>query len=194
MKKIREILRLTEESQLSQRQIGKALNISRPVIAQAIQKIQIAGITYAQIRTMPDSELATAFSDVKRPVSKSAELKKKFPYFTKELKRTGVTLKHLWEEYLEENPQGLMYTQFCYHYQQWRKDEKLSMHIEHKAGDKMFVDYTGESFLKMSKRVFSKLCRFILIPSNIPSQIHWFSLIIILNSKKTGIITAFPII
>jgi len=147
MKKIREIIRLIEESRLSQRQIAKALGISRPVVCQTIKKIQGAGIIYSQIKAISDAELETYFSENKRPTSKYSELKEQFPYITKELKRHGVTLKILWKEYLEHYPKGFMYTQFCYHYQQWREDEKLSMHIEHKAGDKMFVDYTGKKMV-----------------------------------------------
>jgi transposase len=146
MRKIREIVRLSE-SQLSQRQISNAVNVSRPVVAQTIESMRSAGLTYAQITPMSDSELNARISTEKRPSGKSAELKERFPYVAKELKRTGVTLKHLWEEYLKEHPEGLKYTQFCYHYQQWRQDEKLSMHIEHKAGDKLFVDYTGKKMV-----------------------------------------------
>ncbi len=82
-------------------------------------------------------------AEQKKSERKSDALKEKFPEYAKELKRKGVTLNLLWEEYLQKVPDGLKYTQFCWHYQQWRKHEKLSMHIDHKAGDKMFVDYTG---------------------------------------------------
>lgn len=144
MKKIRYIIRLHEEAELSQRQISNALNISRPVVSRTISRVQDSGLTYGKISSMPDSELEACFVEEKQSSTKSAELKEKCPYIAKELKRTGVTLKQLWEEYREKDPEGLKYTQFCYHYQQWRQDEKLSMHIEHKAGDKMFVDYTGK--------------------------------------------------
>ncbi|MBF9016723.1 MULTISPECIES: IS21 family transposase, partial [unclassified Oceanispirochaeta] len=66
------------------------------------------------------------------------------PQFAKELKKTGVTLQLLWEEYRIDNPDGLKYTQFCYHFQQWKADENISMHLEHKAGEKLFVDYAGK--------------------------------------------------
>jgi transposase len=60
-------------------------------------------------------------------------------------KRPGVTRQLLWQEYLGKQPDGLKYTQFCYHFQKWQDDERISMHIDHKAGDKMFVDYTGQT-------------------------------------------------
>ena len=152
MKKLRDIIRLHEQSGLSKRQIAAALNISRPVIAQTIKKIQSADLNYDKIKAMKDSELEACFSEEKRPESKSAALQEKFPFFAKELKRAGVTLRTLWEEYLQENPNSLMYTQFCYHFQQWKKDEKLSMHINHKAGDKIFVDYTGQKMVLTDRK------------------------------------------
>jgi len=147
MKKIREIARLHEITKLSQRQIASALNISRPVVSRTIAAIKQADLTYEIMLKMPDTEVSEFFTEGKEPSSKSQELRRLCPYIAKELKKTGVTLKHLWEEYLEKDPQGLKYTQFCFHFQQWRQDEKLSMHIEHKAGDKMSIDYTGKKMV-----------------------------------------------
>jgi len=75
----------------------------------------------------------------------------KFEFYAKELKRVGVKLQTLWEEYRTEYPTGYSYAQFCYHYQVWRNGSELSMHMEHKAGDKMFVDFTGKK-LKYTNR------------------------------------------
>jgi len=143
MKKIREMIRLFE-SGLSQRQIADALKVSRPVVGKTIEKLGSIELTYQEVATLSDTELTEIFSGKSKPNGKVDRLKEKFPYYAKELKRPGVTLQRLWKEYLDEEPQGLQYSQFCYHYQQWKHDEKLSMHIEHKAGDKMFVDYTGK--------------------------------------------------
>src|SRR5262249_41868583 len=62
----------------------------------------------------------------------------------RELKRPGVTLELLHLEYLAEHPDGLQYTAFCYRYRSWRKRHGLSMRQEHKAGEKMFVDFSGK--------------------------------------------------
>ena len=50
----------------------------------------------------------------------------------------------LWEEYLREHPDGYQNSQFCYHFHRWRKSAEVSMHIDHKAGEKLFVDYAGD--------------------------------------------------
>ena len=62
----------------------------------------------------------------------------------KELRRKGVTLQLLWEEYLREHPDGYQNSQFCYHFHRWRQSAEVGMHIDHKAGEKLFVDYAGD--------------------------------------------------
>ena len=69
-----------------------------------------------------------------------------------ELKKTGVTLMILWNEYQKENPDGYSYSQFCYHFQVWRNASKVTMHIEHKVGDKMFVDYAGDKLAIVDRK------------------------------------------
>ncbi len=145
MEKIREIIRLKETANLSDRAIARALNISRPVIKQYFVQIKNAGLNYDAIKDMDDDTLVALVQD--RNISNSQRYKiisSQFDYLSKELKRTGVTLHRLWQEYLAEYPDGYGYSQFCYHFQQWRNSSELTMHIHHKAGDKMFVDFTGK--------------------------------------------------
>jgi len=144
MKKIRDIIRLKETSDLSERKIAKALNISRPVVSQYISDFRSCGLSYEQAKTIPDSRLLDLFEKRKSKKSvKYENLTERFPGFIQELKKTGVTLMTLWNEYQQEKPEGYSYSQFCYHFQVWRNASKLTMHIDHKAGDKMFVDYAG---------------------------------------------------
>lgn len=49
----------------------------------------------------------------------------------------------LWEEYKEKHPDGIMYTQFCERYRKFKKDNKISLRKEHKAGKEMEVDWAG---------------------------------------------------
>ena len=144
MKKIRGIIRLKETSELSERQIAKALNISRPVVAQYIKDFRSSGLTYEQTKKMPDSQLLSLFEKKRSGNAKYEKLVEKFPGYIQELKKTGVTLMILYTEYQKEHPEGYSYSQFCYHFQVWRNASKLTMHIDHKAGDKMFVDYAGD--------------------------------------------------
>jgi len=145
MKKIREIMRLHEQSKLSQRQISNALGMSRPVVSDYLIKVKSAGLTFIDIEKMSDEVLLNIFQGNKRVENKNYEtLQKKFLHFTQELKRVGVTRQILWEEYILENPGGYSYSQFCYHFQVWQNMSEITMHIEHKAGDKLFVDFAGK--------------------------------------------------
>ncbi|NOY09406.1 MAG: IS21 family transposase [Spirochaetes bacterium] len=145
MKKIREVIRLRSTTEMSNRQIARALNISRPIVMKYWQGFKKSGLSYEKIKEMADSELLRIIE--KPSIGKSRkyqELMEYFPYYVIELKRTGVTLYLLWEEYRKKHPQGYQYSQFCYHFQIWRKSTEVRMHIKHKAGDKTFVDYAGD--------------------------------------------------
>ncbi len=68
------------------------------------------------------------------------------------VKRKWVTLKRLWDEHIADNPDGYSYPRLTWHYRVWRQAEKITMHMEHKAGDKMFVDFAGEKlFMNVEK-------------------------------------------
>lgn len=145
MEKIREIIRLKELGHLSERAISRALKISRPVVKQYLIETEKSGLDYAAIKEMPDSALLEILSgNTPGRSDRYQTLSSQFEYYCKELKRTGVTLQLLWEEYRQQHPDGYQYSQFCYHFQNWRSSDELSMHIEHKAGDKMFADFTGK--------------------------------------------------
>ncbi len=69
----------------------------------------------------------------------------------RELKKTGTTKQSMWEEYYKQQPDGLMSSQFCEHYLRWSKKVNPVMHMNHKAGDKMFIDYAGKTLELVDK-------------------------------------------
>ncbi len=145
MKKIREVIRLKSTTSLSERQIARAVSISRPVVAKYWGGYLQSGLSLEQVAAMPDSRLIKAIEKPSVPTSsRYRELCQYFAYLVVELRRTGVTLQLLWEEYKRKHPEGFQYTQFCYHFQMWRNGSDVRMHINHKAGDHMFVDYAGD--------------------------------------------------
>jgi len=152
MGKMRELLRLHEKCGLSNRQIARALNISRPAVKEYLVNLKLSGITYQSITTMGDDEvMRTLETRKKENCERYRILSEEFTHLVKELKRPGVTLELLWQEYKRKHLQGYSYSQFCYHFQVWRGLSSVSMHLEHKAGEKMFVDYTGKK-LKLYER------------------------------------------
>lgn len=112
MNKIREIIRLNQDSRLSNRQIARALNISRPVVAQYLTDFKATGLKYRDILSLNDEELLKILAKRKKRKSKRYKiLAEKFDYIMKELKKKGVTLELLWREYRQDEPQGYSYTE-----------------------------------------------------------------------------------
>lgn len=143
MKKIREVIKLKVDSKLSNRKISEALKVSRPVVSKIITALVDSKLSVSRINEMSNTELEGIFFTKKDEGSSANKLIRNFPAYAIELKKKGVTLQLLWEEYIEKNPGGLRSSQFNYHFHKWKQDKKLSMHIEHKAGDKMYIDYAG---------------------------------------------------
>jgi len=145
MRKVRELLRLYIEKGISARQGAKIVGIGKTAASQYVSGFKASGITLASLEAMSDTELLTILNLKKESENtRYKELLQFFPQYEKELKRTGVTLQLLWEEYCQTHLDGYGYSQFCHHYYLWRKARKVSMHVDHKAGDKMYVDFTGE--------------------------------------------------
>jgi transposase len=63
----------------------------------------------------------------------------------RELRKKGVTLQLLWQEYKEQYPDGYQYTQFCEHYRRWVESVEVSMRQIHRAGEKSFIDFAGKT-------------------------------------------------
>lgn len=145
MSKVRESIRLNEQAGMSCRVIGQVLNVSKTTVNKYLQWYRASGLTYAQIVVMADDELQDSVEGVSRAEKPREEkLAVYFCEHARELSKTGVTRKLLWEEYRCGHPDGYLYTQFCYHLREWQKAEDLRMPGEHKVGDKMYVDFSGK--------------------------------------------------
>ena len=156
MDKIREIIRLNQELNLGCRKIAAALSISKTAVSQYISEFKACGLNYQDISSLTDSKLSEILSNRKSSCQKYKKLEDRFPYFAKELKRKGVTLKLLWEEYIKDNPGGYSYPRLTWHYRVWRQASKATMHMEHKAGDKCFVDFAGETLFIVDRKTGEK--------------------------------------
>lgn len=145
MPKVREILRLHSQQGLSGRAIARSLSISPSTVSSVLARAQAAGLSWPLPSEFDDEALLESRlfpSQAGRPA------KPKEPNWVeihKELRRKGVTLQLLWVEYKAACPEGLQYSQFCARYRQWTKTLHLSMRQEHRAGEKMFVDYAGDT-------------------------------------------------
>jgi len=146
MRTIKEVLRLKWEKQLSNKQIARSCNIARSTVRDYLERAQVAGLSWPLASDLDDGRLESLLFSPSSP-SESSE-KRSLPdmeYIRKELTRKGVTLRLLWLEYKQANPDGYHYSQFCFRYQQWRGAQEISFHQNHKAGEKLFVDYAGQT-------------------------------------------------
>ena len=145
VEKIREILRLCLELKFSFRKASEALGVSKTTVGEYIAEFKRSGLSYQDITRMSDIEVIELFEKNNKSSNPLyEELSKDFHYYEKELTRTGVTLYLLWEEYIQGNKDGFSYSRFCHHYRMWKGKQKPGMHIDHKAGERMYADFTGK--------------------------------------------------
>lgn len=154
MSKLRQVLRLYSEGK-SKSFISNYILLSRNTVKKYIKQFIELKTTFEELDKRSDVELEKLFiTDKQKELSpKLKNLYSFFPYAEKELKKTGVTKMLLWQEYKQKYPQGVQSTQFCEHYNRWCKriNAKPVMHLVHKAGDKMFVDYAGQTLQIIDK-------------------------------------------
>lgn len=145
MVELKQLLRLHHQG-MSSREIQQHLRISRTTVLRYIGIYKDKSLNYEQTVQMSDAQLEALFIDDPSG-SENEKHNKLYTYFAKEekeLKSPGVTLQQWWTEYKAIYPDGFSYPHFCWLFRAWRKQSEVTMHIEHKAGDKMFVDYTGK--------------------------------------------------
>lgn len=145
MQKIRQILRLKKDG-ISNRKAGLMLGLHRETIRKYVNQIEELGMNYEQLLKEDDSVLESVFEKHKFPKANKGRLDRLndyFPRMEKELARVGVDRWNQWLEYKEQEPEGYAYSHFCRAYNYWQEKQQVSAHFEHKAGDKLYVDYTG---------------------------------------------------
>ncbi|MDF9410093.1 IS21 family transposase [Pelotomaculum isophthalicicum JI] len=141
MLKAKEILRLKHEVGLSLREIGKSCNCGKTTVSEVIERANNAGITWPI--ELNDKQLLSLLYPPANNKNTVPEPDMEYVFY--EMKKKSVTLMLLWEEYKEKHPNGIMYTQFCERYRKFKKANQLTMHIEHKAGEEMQVDWAGQT-------------------------------------------------
>jgi transposase len=147
MRKLKEILRLRFEAGLSYRQIAAAAQVSVGVAAKYVAQAERAGLTWPLPENQDEAALARLLGqnpDVPTRLSRYAV--PDGAALHQELKKKGVTLQLLWEEYRARYPEhAYRYAQFCVHYRTYRDSLARSLRQTHRAGEKLFVDYAGQT-------------------------------------------------
>ncbi|MGH7534585.1 MAG: IS21 family transposase, partial [Gemmatimonadales bacterium] len=143
MRQIREILRQKWVLGCSHRQVAASLTVSLGTVTGVLRRATHASLDWPQVQTLTEDALearlygAPAAPGATRPLPDCA-------YLHTERRKPGVTLELLHLEYLEQHPTGYRYTRFCDLYRRWLARHRLPMRQEHRAGEKVFVDYAGQ--------------------------------------------------
>jgi transposase len=145
MRGIKEVLRLKWSCGLSERNIAQSCLLARSTVAKYLHRAQEAGLHWPLPDEMTEEELERRLFPRRRIVRESPYFVPDWAEVHKELKRKDVTLHLVWEEYKQAHPDGLQYSQFCKRYRTWRGTLDLPMRQQHKAGEKLFVDYCGQT-------------------------------------------------
>ncbi len=144
MRKIREVLRLYFAAALSIRAIARSLGTSPSTVGEYLRRAKVAGVSWPVPEAIDDVGLerrlfpALPSSHTSRPLPDWSEVRR-------ELRGKNVTLALLWEEYKAIHPEGLQYSRFCEQYREWAGKLDLVMRQEHRAGEKLFIDYAGQT-------------------------------------------------
>ena len=147
MRKTREVLRLSFELKLGQRQIARSVNLSQSTVHDYLERFRSTGLSWPLPGGMSEAELERklfpADSGVAKPGAKTLP---DFPAIHEELRsHKHTTLQLLWEEYRAVHADGYGYSRFCHHFQCWRQERDLVLRQEHRPGEKLFVDWAGDT-------------------------------------------------
>jgi transposase len=146
MRKIREVLRLRYDLGLLQHEIARSCCVSQPTVNRYLQRASAAGLSWPLPEDCDDRRLdallflagpAGGSPSVRRPPVDFAEVHRQLQ------SNKYVTLQLLWEEYHQSQSEGYRYSHFCQLYRQWRRKQDVVLRQEHRAGEKMFVDWAG---------------------------------------------------
>jgi transposase len=152
MRHVQEVLRLKWGCGLSERKIAHSCGISRPTVADYVRRAQAAGLSWPLPETLDATTLDQLLFPARPARPATIPLVPDWAVIHHELKRKGVTLFLLWQEYKAATPDGYQYSWFCRAYQAWTTKLDLVMRQHHRAGEKLFVDDAGQGIPVVNSR------------------------------------------
>ncbi|HQD10885.1 MAG TPA: IS21 family transposase [Flavihumibacter sp.] len=148
MSKIRQVLRCYAGG-TGTKKTSQLTGVSRNVVKSYLRRFVDLRISIEEMEVLDDLALQQLFFPVKKEPAVADEgrrqrLQALLPGIVKALRRKGMTLEHQWQAYIKTDPGGYGRTQFYVYLTDYRRQSGLTMHLEHKAGEKMFVDFCGD--------------------------------------------------
>jgi transposase len=145
MRQVREILRL-HEAGLSTRQIGIRVGVAASTVRLTLRRVAAAGMVNGLAVELTDAVLERAlFAAAGKKSGHRQHAEPAWPAIHQELRRKHVTLTIVWDEYIAAHPGGYRYSRFCELYRGWEARLSVTMRQSHRAGEKLFVDYAGDT-------------------------------------------------
>jgi len=147
MRKLKEILRLKLDCGLKHRQIQRAVGVSIGAVSKYCGLAEQAGLSWSVLERLDDTQIERLLQPAAQAGMPALRIEPDYAQVHRELKRKGVTLTLLWEEYRGEHPgePTYRYTQFTQRYRDFAASLKRSMRQTHLAGEKLFADYAGQT-------------------------------------------------
>ena len=145
MRKIKEVIRLKWGNKLSNRQIAKSCSISHSTVRDYLLRAELTGLSWPLDPKQDDAAIENLlFPPIKKQRSDRGQMPN-MEYLYQEMKKKSVTLQLLWYEYKQDNPDGYQYSRFCHLYRQWVNKLDVTLRQQHRAGEKLFLDYAGQT-------------------------------------------------
>ena len=145
MRNVREVLRLKFVCKVSDRQISRSIGIARATVGEYLRRAAAAGIIWPLPEGLSDAALESLLFPTPLALAVGQLLQPDWAVVHQEMARRSVTLQLLWEEYRSGAPDGYCYSHFCERYREWTGRQQPTMRQRHVAGEKMFVDYAGQT-------------------------------------------------
>jgi transposase len=145
MRKIREILQLRWGEKLSQRDVARSVRVSPSTVFDCVSRAQLAGLRWPLPDTLDEAALEALLYSASCTVAQQPRALPHWSYIDRELRRKGVTLQLLWDEYKRQHrDDGYQYSQFCELFRRYKGQLDVVLRQDYRAGEKAFVDFSGD--------------------------------------------------
>ena len=146
MRRVREMLRLSRDAGLATREVARRTGVAPSTLREMFRRFETSGLTWPLPLDLADADLeARLYGEAGTKQGHRRRAEPDWAALNRELKRKHVTLQILWDEYIEANPGGYRYSRFCELYRSWEARLPVTMRQTHLGGDKLFVDYAGDT-------------------------------------------------
>jgi transposase len=145
MRKIKDVLRLKWAQDLSNRRIATVVGVGHPTVGDYLRRATEAGLSWPLPADLNDACLERLLFPPPPDLPAASRGIPDWARVQQELRHKGVTLFLLWQEYRAANPGGYQYSWFCEHFRAWQGRLDVVMRQDHRAGEKLFVDYAGQT-------------------------------------------------